>query len=338
MASSMLILEIGQRVRQLRSDAGGPCDIDAFARRLGVAPAALAACEAGQAASADLLLRIARHAPCDLRWLLTGAAGTVPADHPSVTRLARHLAGQDVPAAALAAFVDVLEATLHFPPVRQQEALSVAAPALQVAGGPPALPDRPADPLAFLPFEPPEPEAPIGWIPILGRSAAGVPQFWKDRGEDAGVTHLADLVRRVPPAPHRHSHPAEAFVEGGAEVPVQIVTVADHGPPGTCEFLLAETLWRCYDRAFAVRIDGQSMEPQIHHGDLVVLSPIHGPEDGRAAVVQLAGQIGVTCKRFRREGGRVHLIPANETFPATDYPAEQVVWALRVLALVRPRG
>jgi SOS-response transcriptional repressor LexA len=77
------------------------------------------------------------------------------------------------------------------------------------------------------------------------------------------------------------------------------------------------------------------MEPEYRHGDLVVLSPSQPAVDGRAAVVQLAGQIGVTCKLFRRAGDRVHLVAINERYPPTAHAADELLWALRVLGRVR---
>jgi SOS-response transcriptional repressor LexA len=51
--------------------------------------------------------------------------------------------------------------------------------------------------------------------------------------------------------------------------------------------------------------------------------------------VQLAGQIGVTCKLFRREGDTVHLVPINEQLSPQSFASDQLVWALRVFVRVR---
>jgi SOS-response transcriptional repressor LexA len=53
-------------------------------------------------------------------------------------------------------------------------------------------------------------------------------------------------------------------------------------------------------------------------------------------VVQLEGQIGVTCKLIRFDDGRVYLIPINESFQPTSHARGDLVWALRVIARVRP--
>ena len=56
----------------------------------------------------------------------------------------------------------------------------------------------------------------------------------------------------------------------------------------------------------------------------------------RRAMVQLSGQIGVTCKVFRRAGDTVHLIPINEQYAPQSFGDETIVWARRVLARIRP--
>ena len=106
--------------------------------------------------------------------------------------------------------------------------------------------------------------------------------------------------------------------------------------PGTAEFVIAEHIARRYRVLFAVRIDGESMAPEIRHGDVVILSPSVPAEPGRPALVQLVDQIGVTCKLIRFDGDRIHLIPINESFPPTSHRQVELVWALKVIARVRP--
>ena len=106
---------------------------------------------------------------------------------------------------------------------------------------------------------------------------------------------------------------------------MQIIVLPGSREEEVVEFISAPAIKARHADAFAVRIDGESMVPQIHHGDLVVLSRSVAAEDGHAAVVQLAKQIGVTCKLVRREGASVHLVAINEQFAPQTYPAEEVV-------------
>ena len=298
------------RIAKVRLEVAGPRGKSSFAKKLGISPSTYAYYESSRVPPADVLVRIADVAGVDLRWLLTGetGGGSVPADHPVVRRVARLLGEHPNATAPLAAFLDVLAGSFRFP----------AKPAVAAA-----LPPVPADPEAT-------------WIPVLGRSAAGVPHFWSSASDAAGVTLLDELVTRHAQYSADRVSPAGAVGEDSDETDVvQVLTLRTPNEDGVVEFLAAETVKRRYADAFALRIDGDSMAPDICHGDLVILSPSMPAADGRAAVVQLDHQIGVTCKLYRLAGNLVHLIPLNEQFGPLALAADHVVWALRVLARVR---
>jgi len=275
---------------------------------------------------ADVLLRIAEVTGADLRWLLTGCEGektSVAADHPVLRRAAALLADRRDAVAPLAAFLDILIEAGKFP----------------------AKDARPAEADTGQPAEETEAPQPVeagqaaeaGWIPVLGRSAAGVAHFWADGEDSAGVTTLEELISRHSASAGSNVRPATAAgADGSEESPVQIVTLSAPGPNDVAQFVAAPQIKARWADAFAVRIDGDSMAPDIGHGDLAILSPSAPAIDGRAAVVQLEGQIGVTCKLFRRCQDVVHLVPVNDRYEIATFPAKQLVWALRVLARVRP--
>ncbi|RPI61411.1 MAG: S24 family peptidase, partial [Planctomycetaceae bacterium] len=149
-----------------------------------------------------------------------------------------------------------------------------------------------------------------------------------------GLTTLADLIARQ--GIGTIARPATAAQNNvPLEDTIAIVSLREPDKNDVTEYISAAKLKAAHPDAFAVRIDGESMSPDIRHGDLAVLSPSVIARDGRPAVVQLEGQIGVTCKLYRRVGGMVHLVPINEQFPPVAIPASQVVWALGVLATVR---
>jgi SOS-response transcriptional repressor LexA len=174
------------------------------------------------------------------------------------------------------------------------------------------------------------------WIPVLGRSAAGLPHFWASDGDAAGVTMLQELVERHAGRADRQVSSATVAADDKAgEDAVALITLRQGKQGQGVEFVSAGGIKTRYPDAFALRIDGESMAPDIRHGDIVIVSPSVPAANGKAAVVQLHRQIGVTCKLYRRSGKVVHLIPLNERFRPQTYPAEQVEWALRVLARVR---
>jgi hypothetical protein len=275
-----------------------------------------------------VLLKIAILAGVDIRWLITGESPTgqqVPMDHPVLIRAASLLRDKPESAGPLAAFVDLLAGAMEFP---EKESTKPAADKPAVAGRPQAQITAPAG------------ESPNqAWIPVLGRTAAGVAQFWKDADASAGLTMLADLIARhagsAGPARHADCLPVDAETPADS-ADVSIVTLPSPSPGQPDEFVSTPKLKAKHYDAFALRVDGDSMSPEIRHGDLVVLSPSQPAADGKSAVVQLRNQIGVTCKLYNSRGGKVHLIPINEAFLPQAFPADQVVWALRVLARVRP--
>jgi phage repressor protein C with HTH and peptisase S24 domain len=324
-------VDICARIAQVRREVAGPRGRAAFAQRLGIAASTYQNYETSRIPPAAVLVKIAEAAGVDLRWLLTGQAGTqarVPAGDPVLHRAAQLLDRHPDAAGPLAAFLDILAASLGFP---HEKAAAGPAAALTVA---PAAGETQAAPADEAPCQPPD-----TWLPVLGRSAAGVPHFWATSDDAAGVSLLGDLIERHARRPGRTSRPGIASLdEEAGDWPVQVITLSEPVGGEVAEFIAAPSIKARYGDAFALRIDGDSMAPEIRHSDLVILSPSAHAAHGKAAVVQLERQIGVTCKLYRREGDKVHLIPINEAFSPQSFPAAQVVWALRVLARVRARS
>ncbi len=322
--------EVCARIAQVRLELAGPRGKAAFAKQLGLSPSTYDYYESSRLPPVDVLVRIAELASIDLRWLITGeqTGQTVPADHPILRRAAELLSRSPSAAASLAAFMDILDQALKFPAKPQNSVVPAEA---EQAGG------RQAPQAASAGLESPLPsprQAQEDWVPILGRSAAGLAQFWSTRDAQAGVTALSDLIACHVGWSPRQAQSVELTGETGSDV-VQLITLRSPREGELAEYLAAANIKARFGDAFALRIDGDSMSPDIRHGDLVVLSPSAPAADGRPAVVQLRGQIGVTCKLYRREGRDVHLIPLNERLETQSFPDEKVEWALRVLARVR---
>ncbi len=370
--------EICQRIIQVRLDATGSRGKASFSKLLGISPSTYEYYEGGRVPPAHLLIKICEIANIDLKWLLTGQepAQSGGADlaiaRPILRRISALLDDKPRAVKALTAFVDLLSKSLEFPAKNVAAGDSVSMPEatgegadsptspVEVAGAVAAQPPTPAgtgrnvsDDATTREHaaagdiattaesglgENPAPQQQAGLLPVLGRSAAGVPQFWSEKDLNQTLTTLDELIARHAVAPASQTAPALALADqtiSSDPMNVQVVTLADPAPGQPGQFLVAETIKNRYPDAFAVQIDGNSMSPEIEHGDFVILSPSVNAEDGRAAVIQLTGQIGVTCKLLRQAGDLIHLIPINEQFAPQPFPAASVVWALRVLARVR---
>lgn len=333
-------LDICRRIARIRLEVAGPRGKAAFAKDLGLSPSTYDYYESTRVPPADVLVGIAERSGADLYWLLTGKGGAgegVGSPHPLVQRVAKLLADRPDAAAPLAAFLEILAGVAKFPSgvaAEREIAISAGAQAADAVGRGAVTAARHDARAPGQTDQAGETSSPEGWIPILGRSAAGVAQFWKG-GDPAGVTMLGDLVQQHCHRPGRQVRPAAVADQGGQDAAVQVIALPAGGGCGPAEFVSASRLKARHGEAFALRIDGDSMAPDIRHGDIVVVSPSIPAADGRAAVVQLAGQIGVTCKLYRRSGDQVHLVSINEQFAPQTFPASKVVWALAVLARVR---
>ncbi|HEX2892278.1 S24 family peptidase, partial [Vineibacter terrae] len=73
--------------------------------------------------------------------------------------------------------------------------------------------------------------------------------------------------------------------------------------------------------AFALRIKGDSMEPQFHEGDIIIVDPDIEPMPGNFVVAKISRDQEATFKKFRlRSEGRptrqtIELVPLNPDWP-----------------------
>jgi SOS-response transcriptional repressor LexA len=73
-------------------------------------------------------------------------------------------------------------------------------------------------------------------------------------------------------------------------------------------------------RAFALEIRGDSMEPEFHAGDRVIVDPDVAPLPGDYVVAKLEDEQDATFKKYRPKGGKgkaaiVELVPLNPDWP-----------------------
>ena len=305
---------ICQRLRRLREDYAGKRGKSFFAKALGLSPSTYSYYEHSRIPPAEVLCRVCELTGADLRWLLTGDGALVSGStlagglNEKVSAL---LAAKPEALAPLTAFVDLLSEQRRF------EGSGLGG---ESAGG-----------------------SRCRWVPVLGRTAAGLVHFWSDWGErPPQVTELGDLIARHQAedllGSRRQMMVGDGVVGGAGSLgrgSVCLVQLSEPDREGLCEFLEAAEVSERYADAFALRVDGESMSPRISDGDIVVLSPSVAARNGVAAVVQLRGQMGVTCKIYRVENGEVHLIPANERFSSCVFEESEVVWALAVLWVIR---
>ena len=77
------------------------------------------------------------------------------------------------------------------------------------------------------------------------------------------------------------------------------------------------------DNHFALQISGQSMEPRIRDGDIVIVRCQPDVESGEIAIVAVNGD-EATCKRIKKYRDGLELIPINPSFPVQFFTYEEV--------------
>ena len=86
--------------------------------------------------------------------------------------------------------------------------------------------------------------------------------------------------------------------------------------------------------AFALEIEGDSMEPRFPHGTVVICAPDRELTNGKPAVVKVKNE-ATTCKIFWKDGNRIILQSLNQKYPPQTISEEDLRWAYPVVKSVR---
>ncbi len=175
--------------------------------------------------------------------------------------------------------------------------------------------------------------AQLAWL-ITGRKTDGSPQQDIPADRQALLERIERLAQRNP-ATLRAIQKFMDLLKQQTTDTVSLIQINVPSDAQVAEFLDCPAVRKRYPDAFALRIDGASMAPQLILGDLVIVSPSQPALQGKPAVVQLRDQIGVTCKLYRCQANKVHLIPTNEQYEPQNFELSEFLWALRVLFRIR---
>lgn len=313
---------INSRIQLLRQEYAGDRGKSKFAQEIGISSSTYSYYEKGRVPPIDILLKISQITGVDLYWILTGTEhrdprlSTKAGNEPLFAKINYLLSQREYLAASVEAFIDLLY---------EKESLEQGR-------------DMPVQADSERP----------GWIPVLGRTAAGVVAFWDQQLADQKelmITELDDLVSK------HIGKDITAFNDGTLAIDLQsrsllekvknsavnIIQVNCGTTDEPVEFVQSQELYDIYRDSFALRVDGDSMSPRINDGDIVILSPSVTAGEGKTAVIKLKNQIGVTCKIIRTEDRGVHLIAANEKYDTKVVPKDDVVWALAVLCHIKSK-
>jgi SOS-response transcriptional repressor LexA/DNA-binding XRE family transcriptional regulator len=323
------------RLRQLRLQHAGPRGKSQFARALGLTPSTYSYYENNRLPPIETLLKVCEVTAADLQWLLTGKdSGKGPsftANKALLEKIETLLRDSPQLTKPIEAFVDILAEKNAFEkklrgPVSVKNATRGSDDSSQEhfsddSKHTPALPD---------------------WIPVLGRTAAGMIHFWNQTNlpdRNQAVTQLDELVRKYIGKDILGSTEglmsidlqAQPIVEAIDSLHANLIQVAAPQGDDIVEFVEVSQIHQLFPDCFALQIDGDSMSPRINDGDIVIVSPSVPAAQGQVAIACLANQIGVTCKLIRTTETDVHLIPINERYDTKLLPKADLLWALAVL-------
>jgi SOS-response transcriptional repressor LexA len=90
------------------------------------------------------------------------------------------------------------------------------------------------------------------------------------------------------------------------------------------------------ERAFGVRLRGDSMEPKYSDGDIAILLPGTAPTNGDTVVANLRNQ-GVFCKimHVQLEKNLVKLSSYNPAYPTMEYHRDEFHWIFPVADIIK---
>jgi len=110
--------------------------------------------------------------------------------------------------------------------------------------------------------------------------------------------------------------PLISWVQAGNWEPV-----ADPYQPGDAEEWVLTTR-RVGPHAFALRVVGDSMEPEFREGETIIVDPDREAVSGSYVIAKIDGGPDgngeATFKRLIRDGGRTYLKPVNNAYPIMD--------------------
>ncbi len=306
------------RIRSMREQYAGRRSKSKFARALNISPSTYNYYENNRIPPIEILLKICEVTGADLEWLLTGRSTEKKfASGPNsglLQRLDKLFSDNPEWKEAILAFIELL---------CEQKG---------IVGGfrSGVLPSEPARP---------------GWIPVLGRTAAGMVHFWEQTflpEPKKAITELDELVKKhigkeiVGSVDGTVSVDLKArpLLDGIRKQQANLIQVCGQEQEQIVEFVQCEEVHKLFPDSFALHVDGDSMSPRINDGDVVILSPSVPAAQGQISIARVANQIGVTCKLIRTTKTDVHLIPINERYETKVIAKKDLLWALAVLCHV----
>jgi len=306
-----------KRVTDVRICVAGKRGRNKFAKLLGLSPSTYSYYEKDRIPPVPVLIKMCQLSDVDLNWLLTGqnkqTSDQISSQNYKILDKAQKIIERQPQSIdAISAFLNLLEEKSNLESKVQAKTNSKAVD---------------------------------GWIPVLGRTAAGVPVYWGQAiGTDSKIveTQIEQLVQKHLNASVVNSITADITVDSQARVVIQALSESQANLIQTAgsddeivQFVDCPQIHNLFPDSFALQVDGDSMSPRINDSDVVIVSPSVAAVEGLPAVIRLSKAIGVTCKLIRSDNNSVHLIPINENYETKVAGKNDVLWSLAVICHVK---
>ena len=112
----------------------------------------------------------------------------------------------------------------------------------------------------------------------------------------------------------------------GLQIPV-LGTVAAGIPISAVEDILdyeeIPSSWQSQGEFFGLRIKGDSMEPRMESGDVVIVKQQSDANSGDTVIVLVNGD-DATCKKLQKTDNGIMLVPTNSKYPPMFYTNEEI--------------
>ena len=89
--------------------------------------------------------------------------------------------------------------------------------------------------------------------------------------------------------------------------------ISDELQPGEGEYI--KTTYRVREHTYALRVNGDSMEPKFPNGCIIFVEPDEEPTPGKYVIVRQNGDTEATFKQLIQDGGTLYLKPLNDRYP-----------------------
>ena len=99
--------------------------------------------------------------------------------------------------------------------------------------------------------------------------------------------------------------------------------VIDNNPAGQGDAI--STSYQARRHTFALRVQGDSMEPRFPEGCLIIVEPDEQAAPGKFVVVRQNGDSEATFKQLIQDGGTLYLKPLNARYPIMPMRSDAVI-------------